>query len=83
MKARIVIPENFGAENLEKLKARMQQIEREPLRVQVCYDNSLLGGFVVFMHGYVYDASIRDRLEQVRQKLAAPTATDGEKAVVE
>lgn len=77
MRVRIVIPDNFGTENLEKLKTRLQNMEKEALRFQIKYDNSLIGGFVVYMHSWAYDASLKHRLAVVRQKLASPLASDG------
>ncbi len=73
MKDRIIVtvPKNFGERNLEKLKSRLETLTGEGAqRMQFVWDDTLLGGFVVRWKNRVYDASLKARLEQVRQKLA-------------
>lgn len=84
IRARVVVPPSFTAANLELLKTRLEAFAGEPLNVLVQRDASLIGGFKVYMKSWVYDASVRARLETVRQALTRPedmvevTNVDGE-----
>ena len=73
-RARIVVPPSFTAANLEQLKKRLEAFAGEPLNVLVQRDASLIGGFTVYMKSWVYDASVKTRLETVRQALMRPEA---------
>lgn len=74
MKARVVVPPSFTAANLDLLKQRLETYAGESVAMQVNRDPSLIGGFVVYMHSWVYDASIKSRLERVRAALSAASA---------
>ncbi|MEG1560337.1 MAG: F0F1 ATP synthase subunit delta [Clostridia bacterium] len=74
MKERIIItvPGDFGEKNLDLLKSRIEKMTGDSTikNIQVVYDEALIGGFVVRMRNRVYDASLKTRLEQVKEKLA-------------
>ena len=68
----VSVPSNFGAENMERLKARLPEIAGDAAaRAQFVYDDSLLGGFIVRYQNRAYDASLKSRLEQVRSRLVS------------
>lgn len=54
---------------LEALRERLRQMLNATPLVELVVDPSLIGGMVVQLGDDVYDASIRNRLEQLRQRL--------------
>ena len=76
MKARVVVAPSFTPGNLEILKKRLEKYAGEPVQMQVRRDEGLIGGFVVYMRSWVYDASVRSRLETIRTALAAAPAQE-------
>jgi F-type H+-transporting ATPase subunit delta len=54
---------------LEALRERLGQMLRATPLIELVVDPSLIGGMVVQLGDDVYDASIRNRLEQLRQRL--------------
>ena len=73
MKRRVIlaVPANFGGENIAHLKARLHRATGTPVQsMQVETDDTLLGGFKIYMGNHGEDASLKTRLSEVRDLLA-------------
>ena len=62
-----VVP--LSAEQLKSLGSRLDKMTGKKVMVQQHLDETLLGGFVVKLQDRVWDASLRNRLEKLRQSL--------------
>lgn len=62
-----VVP--LSAEQLKSLTAQLNKLTGKKVVVQQHLDESLLGGFVVKLQDRVWDASLRNKLEKLRQNL--------------
>ncbi len=68
--ARLSCVEPPSQEQLEKMKVFLRErYGAEEAEIQVCRDESLLGGFVLRAGDDEYDWSIRGRLDRLKQKL--------------
>ena len=56
-------------ETIEKIKARFSQYLNEELEWSVEEDASLIGGFLAYIDGTVYDCTVATKLEEIKQAL--------------
>ncbi|MHB8506373.1 MAG: F0F1 ATP synthase subunit delta [Acidimicrobiales bacterium] len=59
----------------QRLSAALSRIVGQPVDVRVTVDGGILGGFVATIGDTVVDASVRHRLESLRERLARPEAS--------
>ncbi len=58
----------FEQETVTAIKERFQEIAHEPLRCRVELDPDLIGGFVAFVGGTVYDFSFKTQLDALKSE---------------
>jgi F-type H+-transporting ATPase subunit delta len=63
------------AEQEERLSAALSLVVGQQLEVRVTVDPSVLGGFVATVGDTMIDASVRHRLDSLRERLTLPEAT--------
>jgi F-type H+-transporting ATPase subunit delta len=61
---------SLQARVLERLRAALRQISGKDIVLHEATDPSLIGGLVVELEGRVYDGSIKNQLEQMKQRIA-------------
>lgn len=58
----------FDQESINAIKERFQTLVHEPLRCRVEVDPDLVGGFIAFVGGTVYDFSFKTQLDALRSE---------------
>ena len=65
LKAMIKIAKPYDKDNIEKIKTHFRYIVDPGLEFDVVEDNTLIGGFIAYVNGKVYDASIKTKLYEL------------------
>ncbi len=65
LKGKLYVAGPFGEEQLGSLKARFKSLLGDEISFDVERDERLIGGFLAFVDGKVYDASMSSRMKGV------------------
>jgi F0F1-type ATP synthase delta subunit len=65
LKGKLYVAGPFGEEQLGSLKARFKSLLGDEVSFDVVRDEHLIGGFLAFVDGKVYDASMSSRMKGV------------------
>ncbi len=60
--------QSFDQKTIASIKARFEEILNVPLRCRVELDPSLIGGFMAFAGGTIYDFSFKTQLDTLRSE---------------
>ena len=69
--AEVRTPMPLGPEERGTLEARLKELTGGAVEIREVIDESLIGGVAVRIGDRLYDASVRSRLERLRERLAA------------
>jgi F-type H+-transporting ATPase subunit delta len=69
VEAQVTTARPVPAEAQEALRARLGELTRSRVRLQFAVDEDLIGGVVTRIGSTVYDGSVRNQLEQVKQRM--------------
>ncbi len=67
--ALLKISRNFPAEEAELIKQNFEKISGHPISFKVETDDSLIGGFCVYMDGKIYDAAYKTQLQKIHDRI--------------
>lgn len=67
--AQVTTARPVPAEAQEALRTRLGELTRSRVRLQFAVDEELIGGVVTRIGSTVYDGSVRNQLEQVKQRM--------------
>ncbi len=70
IKAMIKTAGSFDNADIDRIKTGFEKLLGEPLEFEVTQDISLLGGFVAYIDGRVYDASVALQLKNIRSSFS-------------
>ncbi len=71
VRAEVVTAARVGRGYLEELRAVLEQVTGRKVALEHRVDESLLGGVVARVGDVVFDGSVRNRLEELRERLLA------------
>lgn len=60
----------YNEEEIKMIRLGFEKLLGHPVTFRIEEDKSLIGGFCAYAEGKVYDASIKTRLMEMRQKLS-------------
>ena len=69
VEARVTTARPVPEQAQEALRARLGELTRSRVRLQFAVDEDLIGGVVTRIGSTVYDGSVRNQLEQVKQRM--------------
>jgi F-type H+-transporting ATPase subunit delta len=69
VEARVTTARPVPATAQEALRARLGQLTGSSVRLQFAVDEELIGGVVTRIGSTVYDGSVRNQLEQIKQRM--------------
>ena len=72
--ATVTTPGPLPAAELAAVRVRVEQLARGPVELTQATDHSLIGGLTVRIGDRLIDASVRGRLERLRERLANPAS---------
>lgn len=80
--AEVRTPMPLGPDERSALEARLREMTGGKVEIRESIDESLIGGVAVRIGDRLYDASVRSRLERLRERLAAagPRGTSAPRA---
>lgn len=67
--AEVISSYQLNDEQKNKLKSKIEEITRKKVRLTYSVRESIIGGFMIRIEDTIYDASIKHRLEALREKL--------------
>lgn len=66
---KLITAVSLDKENENKILSRIKEIVKEKLEVEMSVDPDLIGGFLLYLDGYRWDASISGELTRIKGKL--------------
>lgn len=67
--AKLIVPGPFKDDYIIDIKTRFEKLLDKPVSFEIEIDASIIGGFIAFIDGKIYDASIKTRLNEIRKNL--------------
>jgi F-type H+-transporting ATPase subunit delta len=67
--AEITTARPVPAEEQEALRARLAELTRSNMRIQFAIDEEIIGGVVTRIGSTVYDGSVRNQLQQIKERM--------------
>ena len=75
MEALLKIPSKFPPEEVENIKKNFERIAGQPISFKIENDESLIGGFCVYMDGKIYDTAYTTQLQRIYNEITADLTT--------
>ena len=60
----------YDAGDIEKIRLGFERLLGHPVKLTIQDDESLIGGFFAFADGKIYDASMKTKLFEMRQRMS-------------